>query len=92
MVVSLAHHKWRKRLLESRNESVYYIITDKNEQANEILFTYSDGIWEIGVDNHSLRTDEFSNVDLAADYIISLGVEEYDSHLSIVTWNPMSTY
>ncbi|MEH7419213.1 hypothetical protein V7266_28710 [Neobacillus drentensis] len=79
-------------MLESRNESVYYLITDKNGVADEILFTFSDGVWEIGVDNHSLRTDEFSNVDLAADYIISLGVEEYDSHLSIVTCNPMSTY
>ncbi|TWE08745.1 hypothetical protein FB550_101773 [Neobacillus bataviensis] len=82
MVVDITHYKWRKKLLKSRREDVYYRINDKKEVKKDIFISYDDGTWEIAVEDN-LNTNFFKDVDRAAEHIISLGIEYYEVEFSL---------
>lgn len=83
MIVDLAHHRWLKKLLESRKEGELYQMLGMDAQGViDFYFVYRDGQWQFKVD---LSKDpiKFDDVDKATEYIISLGVEEYDKEFGI---------
>ncbi|MBT2736596.1 hypothetical protein [Bacillus sp. ISL-7] len=83
MIVDLAHHRWRKRLLDSRKEGTVYQLLGLDEHSvMDIFFSYKNGKWCFKPDL-SKPVIEFDDVDKATEYIISLGVEEYDSQFGI---------
>lgn len=77
VIVELAQEKWREKLLKSRKPGiVYQLIVFNDKGINDIFFTYKDG-WQIKADlQHPPAI--FTDVDEAAEYLIALGVEEYD--------------
>jgi hypothetical protein len=83
MVLDMAHARWRKKLLESRKVGeLYQMIGMNDEGVKDIIFMYRDGQWQFRTDFNS-PTVNFSDVDEATQYILSLGVEQYDSEFGI---------
>ncbi|MFJ5713720.1 hypothetical protein [Neobacillus sp. NPDC093127] len=83
MICDLTHHKWRKKLLESRKKGVIYRINNNKEEDKCILMMYGDGIWQLGLGD-SYNVEEFVNVDSATEYIITKGVDDYDIHFDMI--------
>jgi hypothetical protein len=82
MVVEITNYKCRKKLLQTRREDVYFRVNGRNKVRDDIFISYGNGTWEIKVENN-INTNFFTDVDLAAEHIISLGIKDYDVEFTL---------
>jgi hypothetical protein len=76
MVFDLAHFRWQKKLLELRLQDVIYHIISDTVGIEDVFFMYREGIWEFLKEN-SKNVDKFESADLAANYLTSIGINNY---------------